>query len=122
MTQNERMQKTEIVTQLVLTELLRAQQLHAPMASNHEARAVIEEEFDELWDEIKKLPSHDHSPEMVKEGVQLAARALRFLVDRMPLALLRAEADRQQRRADRDIDGERPRTGGGEIGSGFDRD
>ncbi len=46
--------------------------------SAHEGYAVIKEEVDELWDEIKK----DQSPfEMREEAVQIAAMALRFIID-----------------------------------------
>lgn len=44
--------------------------------SPHEGYAVIKEELEELWDDIKK-----NSPNMMKEAVQVAAMAIRFLMD-----------------------------------------
>lgn len=48
-----------------------------PMASPHEGYAVILEELDELWVEVK---AHDRA-RMREEAVQVAAMALRFIVD-----------------------------------------
>ncbi len=65
----------------VLQELDRAQELHRPLASHHEAYAVIREELEEYWDEVK-LKAHERSHEaMVEELVQIAAMALRALID-----------------------------------------
>lgn len=49
-----------------------------PQASAHEGYAVLREEVDELWDDIKanKPAAAQH-----KEAVQVAAMALRFVVD-----------------------------------------
>lgn len=63
----------------IYDECRRAQEIHGPMKSAHEGKAVIEEELDELWEEIKKK-----NPDMAKikkEAVQLGAMVLRFLVD-----------------------------------------
>lgn len=93
--QQETQQKIQLVTQLVLMELLRAQRLHPPMASNHEARAVIEEEFDEWWAEVKAIKSsHGESTELTKEGCHLAAMTLRFLVERVSVDGLLARIDK----------------------------
>ena len=47
--------------------------------SGHEGYAVIKEEVDELWDEIKEQHA---SPACLRtEAVHVAAMALRFLVD-----------------------------------------
>lgn len=44
--------------------------------SAHEGYAVIKEEFDELWDEIKK---HDHNElKMYREALHVACTAIRF--------------------------------------------
>ena len=48
-------------------------------ANNHEAYAVLLEETDELWDEIKKK---DPDQEKVRnEAIQVAAMAIRMIVD-----------------------------------------
>lgn len=63
----------------VARELDRAFDKHESMASPHEGYAVILEELDELWDEIKAnqgrgLPARH-------EAVQVAAMAVRYILD-----------------------------------------
>jgi hypothetical protein len=58
-------------------ELERATALHGPFASPHEAYAVLKEEVDELWDDIKA----NRIEEARLEAIQVAAMALRFLVE-----------------------------------------
>lgn len=66
----------------VMIEYARASQLYPPFNSAHEGYAVIVEELDELWAEIKKLKdSNPHNDKIEKEAVQLAAVVLRFLTD-----------------------------------------
>ncbi|MFW6149830.1 MAG: hypothetical protein ACOC6D_08225 [Atribacterota bacterium] len=45
----------------------------------HEGYAIIKEELDELWDEIKKKNSDSEA--MGKEALQVATMALRFITD-----------------------------------------
>ena len=63
----------------VCKEVERAQQKHpTPMRSGHEGYAILKEEVDELWAEIKA----DRDDELTrKEAVQVAAMAVRFLHD-----------------------------------------
>lgn len=65
-------------------EFHKAQQAHPPMASVHEGYAVILEELDELWDEVKQRPSKRVISAIRLEAIQVAAMALRFLVDLVP--------------------------------------
>ncbi len=61
-------------------EAIRAMTLHPkPFNSPHEGYGVIKEEFDELWIEIMK--KHPDPVKLREEATQLAAMALRFLVD-----------------------------------------
>jgi hypothetical protein len=62
-------------------ELWRATQAHGPFNSAHEGYAVIKEELDELWDEIKMKSSERNPVNLREEAVQVAAMAIRFLVD-----------------------------------------
>jgi len=63
----------------VQAELKRAMKKFGAFHDAHHGKAIIEEEFDELWDEIKlKKPS---VLVMRKEAVQLAAMAVRFIQD-----------------------------------------
>jgi hypothetical protein len=59
----------------------RAVSKFGPFASAHEGYAVMLEEMDELWDEIKKSPANRDTQSMRNEAIQLAAMAYRFLID-----------------------------------------
>lgn len=63
----------------IVEELDKARAKHAPMHGPHEGYAVILEELDELWDEVKA--QHQDKERMRKEALQVAAMALRFIVD-----------------------------------------
>lgn len=52
---------------------------HAPMHSPHEGHSVIEEEFEELWDHVKA--DTGRTPAARKEALQLAAMAVRYVID-----------------------------------------
>lgn len=65
----------------VTDELRRATELHPPMVSAHEGYAIILEELDELWLEVMKKPSIRSKEKMLAEAKQVAAMALRFMVD-----------------------------------------
>ena len=47
--------------------------------SGHEGYAVIKEELDELWEEIKN--KNCKQPELFSEAKQVAAMAIRFMID-----------------------------------------
>ncbi len=64
---------------IVLGEVDRAVNLHGEFASVHEGYAVLLEEMDELWDEVKRNPLDEDK--LRKEAIQVAAMALRFLED-----------------------------------------
>ena len=68
----------------VLAELARAMSTYPPMHSAHEGYAVILEEVRVLEAEVFKSPSRREALKMRAEAVQLAAMALRFLVDVCP--------------------------------------
>ncbi len=63
--------------QQVIEEYRRARRKHAAMHSSHEGYAIILEELDEAWDEIKRNDTLRAKEEMV----QVAAMALAFLVE-----------------------------------------
>jgi len=63
----------------IYEEYQRAIKKFLPFNSAHEGKAVIEEELDELWDEIKRKKRDNK--QMKKEAIQVGAMALRFLVD-----------------------------------------
>lgn len=67
------------IRELVEQEFHRATRTFDPFHSAHEGFAVLMEEVDELWDEVK-ANSHNHAA-MRAEAVQVAAMAFRFLKD-----------------------------------------
>lgn len=66
---------------LLLYEYRRATSIHGPMRSAHEAYAILLEEVDELWEEVKRKPDARSVERMREECVQIGAMAMRFLVD-----------------------------------------
>ena len=60
------------------TELRRATSLHGSMNSGHEGYAVLKEEVDELWDDIK---TNAPLPNQRAEAIQIAAMAVRYILD-----------------------------------------
>lgn len=71
----------ELACDLVLREIRRAKAKHgADFHGAHEGYAIMLEEVDELWDEVKKqgggrdLAAH-------KEAMQVAAMAIRYMVE-----------------------------------------
>jgi len=63
-------------------ELRRAQQLHPPAHSGHEGWAIIKEEMDELWEAVRlKQSTPGRTDKMRREAIQVAAMALRFLIE-----------------------------------------
>jgi hypothetical protein len=60
-------------------ELLRATAKFGPFNSAHEGYAVMLEEMDELWDEVKD--KNGTSESMRGEAIQIAAMAMRFVID-----------------------------------------
>jgi len=58
-------------------ELTRAQSLFPAFHSAHEGYAVLLEEVEELWFEVR----HNNPPGARQEAIQVAAMALRFIMD-----------------------------------------
>jgi hypothetical protein len=58
-------------------EAFAARRKFAPFNSSHEGYAVIAEELDELWDDVK-ANNIDHA---IEEAIQVGAMALRFIAD-----------------------------------------
>jgi len=67
----------------VADEIARARRRFGPFASGHEGYAVLLEELDELWTEVKdnKRPDAERKPAMRKEAVQVAAMAICFMIE-----------------------------------------
>jgi len=65
----------------ILKEFSTASLKYGKFASAHEGYAIIHEELDELWDEVKKNSSKRSPHAMASEAKQVAAMAMRFMVD-----------------------------------------
>lgn len=65
----------------VITELDQAQEVFPPFNSAHEGWAVLKEEFDELWGEVKINQKKRDLVKMRHEAIQVAAMAMRFIID-----------------------------------------
>lgn len=85
--------KILLLSDEVASEVQRAMAIHpirlndtasSPTTTPHGGYAVIKEELDEYWEEVKQfnLPKgRDTRPKMRKELIQIAAMALRTIVD-----------------------------------------
>lgn len=74
-----------VFSDLVDKELQRSRENHTSLASLHEGYAVILEELDEFWDEVKKFPKHFDPRQAIIELVQVAAMARATAEDVMKL-------------------------------------
>ena len=69
------------ISALITEELTEATRNNGTFTCAHHGYAVMLEERDELWDEIKKK-GHLRDPNVLKkEAVQVAAMAIRFIID-----------------------------------------
>ena len=68
-------------TALLADELARARQGHPGINSHHEGYAVILEEVEEYWQEVKKKSSQRNPSYMLDELVQIAAMCQRTAED-----------------------------------------
>jgi hypothetical protein len=62
-------------------EVMRARGKFAPFNSAHEGYAVLLEEVDELWAEVRRNQRSRDVQKMRTEAIQVAAMAIRFLTD-----------------------------------------
>lgn len=74
-----RLQRIDAVLALVRIELQRAIAKHGVFNSPHEAYAVILEELDELWDEVKR--NNGRKEFALAEAIQVAAMGVRYVAD-----------------------------------------
>jgi hypothetical protein len=72
------MENTNEILENVRYELLRALKEHGDFNSCHEGFAVLLEEVDELWEEVKKKSSLRDIGKMYEESIQIAAMAVKF--------------------------------------------
>jgi len=77
--------QVNLLSNEIKADVFRAGKLFPRMNSPHEASAVIREEFDEYWDEVKvhntSKPDRDTRPRQRDELIQLAAMCMRAILD-----------------------------------------
>ena len=74
--------KIEDANKAVIGELLKALDNNKKAFScYHHGYAVILEELDELWEEVKKKPRDRNKDALREEAMQVAAMGIRFMVD-----------------------------------------
>jgi hypothetical protein len=73
----------DIILSAVRQEVIVALDRFPPFHSPHEAKAVIEEELDELWELVKA--NLGRQPDARIEAKQVAAMAVRYMLDCDPL-------------------------------------
>jgi hypothetical protein len=69
----------ESILEALRAEFIRATTKFGSYNSSHEGYAVILEELDELWDEIK--PNRGYSEAAMEEALQVAVTAIRYIYD-----------------------------------------
>lgn len=71
------LQNIYFIQEAIRKELERASHSYGPFNSPHEGYAVIKEEVDEMWDDIKT----NNFAESKKEAIQVAAMCVRYILD-----------------------------------------
>lgn len=71
--------KLDVICEMVKAEFRSATDKNGAFNSAHEGWAVIKEEDDELWDEVKANRGYEYSAE--REAIQVAAMGIRYLYD-----------------------------------------
>lgn len=77
------MNRQEVID-AILEEYDRAEARFGAYNSAHEGYAVLKEEVDELWDEIKLKEERRLPHRLQREAIQVAAVAMRFLTHCIP--------------------------------------
>lgn len=81
----------------VVAEFERATDKHGSLNSAHEAYAVILEEIEEVWEEVKKRSAKRNPYRLRAELVQVAAMAIRAVYDVADPLIAEANANRYLR-------------------------
>lgn len=71
----------DLTMSMIKTELQAAMTMWPSMHSPHEGFAVILEEVDELWEQVKVNQNRHDIAKMSTEAIQIAAMAARFVID-----------------------------------------
>lgn len=71
--------RRERILEMIDVEFGRATARFPSFSSGHEGKAVIEEELDELWEEIRA--NRPSGAPATREAIQVAAMAMRYVFD-----------------------------------------
>ena len=71
----------EKVIEAVVKEYTECCAKYVAFSSLHEGHSILREEFEELWDEIKMKAENRDLEAVKQEAVQVAACAMRILLD-----------------------------------------
>ena len=75
-------EKLKTVISVVKKEYLRAVSKFGAFNNAHEGYAVLLEEVDELWENVKLNQKYPNRNELMRdEAIQVAAMAIRFIID-----------------------------------------
>lgn len=75
-------EKVDLVLNWVKKEYLKASKKFGDFHNAHEGYAVLLEEVDELWENVKLNQSNiDRDLKMMLEAIHVAAMAIRFIID-----------------------------------------
>lgn len=78
----KRMNRLDLIFKRIKEEYLSASLKFPAFASAHEGYAVILEELDELWENVKLNQKNiSRKKLMIDEAIQVAAMAIRFIID-----------------------------------------
>ncbi len=82
---------SEYVSTLVEDEITKVRKKYKPYNSDHELYAVLQEEVDEFWDEVKKNGTYKRKTEELVQIIAVAKRGLEEIIlhemeDRQKLA------------------------------------
>jgi hypothetical protein len=77
----QRASQVSDILEAVRAEVTTAMAKFPPFNSAHEGWAVLFEEVDELWDEVRAKQGERHLDDMRTEAIQVAAMAVRFALD-----------------------------------------
>lgn len=69
------------ISQEIMREAVRARDRYSPYNSLHEAYAVLKEEIEEFWTEVKKRPNNRFKKSIRKEVIQIGAVSMLILMD-----------------------------------------
>lgn len=72
--------KSDVALQMVASEVARISEKFALYHSAHEGYAVMQEEMDELWTEVKKRAGARSATALRIEAIHVAVTAVRFLM------------------------------------------